>query len=296
MTTPRPETDRVPTNGIAAHSPGDDAAHRGRRKAGRPSRSRVNDELAASKPQRESIHPLDHEPTTPGPIEELSTRQRRILEFVRANVETRGYPPSIREIGDAVGLTSPSSVSHQLKVLETKGHVRRDPKHPRAIEVVSGQPAGSQLPRTPLSTVSAADPDSSMDLTGFGDSFPEAVNVPLVGRIAAGSPILATEQVEQVMPMPREFVGEGTVFMLEVRGDSMIEAAICDGDYVVVQQQNTARDGDFVAALIDDEATVKELRHRDGHVWLMPHNQAYEPINGDHASLVGKVVAVLRRI
>ncbi|SER62835.1 repressor LexA [Propionibacterium cyclohexanicum] len=198
------------------------------------------------------------------------------------SVESRGYPPSIREMCDAVGLTSPSSVSHQLKVLEAKGFLRRDPKRPRALEVRSMADATSS--------------GSPVDVTDIGDAFPNAVNVPVLGRIAAGAPILATEQVEEVMPLPRELVGSGTVFMLEVRGDSMIDAAICNGDYVVIRQQPTAENGDFVAALLDDEATVKEFRRVNGHLRLLPHNSAYEPIDGDRATILGKVVAVLRRV
>lgn len=261
----------------------------GARKAGRPSSARVEAELRASTARGQQfsevtadVHSAPLDPST------LSARQLRILEFISSSVEARGYPPSIREMGDAVGLTSPSSVAHQLKVLEAKGFLRRDPKRPRALEVHwSGHSQEASVPGGSAGT---------MDVTGFGDAFPQAVNVPLVGRIAAGSPILATEQVEQVMPLPSELVGSGTAFMLEVRGDSMIDAAICNGDYVVIRQQDTADNGDFVAALLDDDATVKEFRRRDGHLWLMPHNPAYEPIAGDQARILGKVVAVLRKI
>lgn len=212
------------------------------------------------------------------PPGELTERQRLILDFIRASTDARGYPPSIREMGEAVGLTSPSSVAHQLKVLQTKGFLRRDPRRPRALEVVSSR--GDEEP----------------DPTDLGESFPEAVTVPLVGRIAAGAPILATEQVEQMMPLPREIVGSGTVFMLHVHGDSMVDAAICDGDYVVVRSQPTAENGDIVAAMLDDEATVKEFRRVDGHILLLPHNEAYEPIDGDEAVIIGKVVGLLRRV
>ena len=177
--------------------------------------------------------------------------------------------------GEAVGLTSPSSVAHQLRSLEQKGFLRRDPNRPRAIEVV--HPA-------------------EMDPTGFGDSFPEAVNVPVMGRIAAGGPILAEELVEDVFPLPRQVVGDGQLFLLKVVGESMIEAAICDGDWVVVRQQQVAENGEIVAAMIDGEATVKTFQRRDGHVWLMPHNEAYSPIAGDEATILGKVTAVLRRL
>jgi repressor LexA len=207
----------------------------------------------------------------------LTPRQRRVLEVIRTSVDARGYPPSVREIGEAVGLNSPSSVAHQLKVLEAKGYLRRDPNRPRAMEML--------------------DPDRvHVDPTDFGDHVPSAVHVPLVGRIAAGGPILAEQAVEAVFPLPRELVGDGELFLLRVRGDSMVDAAICDGDYVVVRVGQTADNGAIVAALLDDEATVKTLRRKDGHTWLMPHNPAYEPINGDHAVIMGVVVAVLRRV
>lgn len=205
------------------------------------------------------------------------------------SIEQRGYPPSMREIGEAVGLTSSSSVSHQLRTLEEKGFVKRDPKRPRALEVFLPEVMAARR-----SLGSAA--ESSVDETGVGDHRPEATYVPVVGRIAAGGPILAEEQVEEIFPLPRSLVGEGTLFLLEVRGDSMIDAAICDGDYVVVRKEQTAENGDIVAALLDDEATVKTFRRKDGQVWLMPHNEAYDPIDGTHATILGKVTAVLRRV
>ncbi|MGH3384734.1 MAG: transcriptional repressor LexA [Nocardioidaceae bacterium] len=218
----------------------------------------------------------------------LTPRQRRVLDVIRHSVETRGYPPSMREIGDAVGLTSSSSVSHQLHMLEAKGFIRRDANRPRALEVlhpdaVAGRTAGP---------VSLADGDE----TGIGDARPEATYVPVVGRIAAGGPILADERVEEVMPLPRSLVGEGTLFLLEVKGDSMIDAAICDGDFVTIRQQPTAENGEIVAAMIDGEATVKTLQKKRGQVWLLPHNDSYEPIDGTDATILGKVVAVLRRV
>lgn len=218
-------------------------------------------------------------PDGPPDANGLTPRQRRVLEVIRESVERRGYPPSMREIGEAVGLTSPSSVSHQLTALERKGFVRRDPNRPRAIEVRSPEPD-----------------TTSVDETGIGDETPRPSYVPLVGRIAAGGPILAEEAVEDVFPLPRQIVGEGNLFLLKVVGDSMIDAAICDGDWVVVRQQPTADNGDIVAALLDHEATVKTYKQRDGHVWLMPHNPAYEPILGDDATVLGRVVAVLRRV
>jgi repressor LexA len=218
----------------------------------------------------------------------LTPRQRRVLETIRESVERRGYPPSMREIGEAVGLTSPSSVAHQLASLERKGYLRRDPNRPRAIEVIlPGQAA----------PVAAVQPEGTTgdDETGAGDARPAPSYVPLVGRIAAGGPILAEEAVEDVFPLPRQLVGDGQLFLLSVVGDSMIDAAICDGDWVVVRQQPVADNGDIVAAMIDGEATVKTFKRRDGHVWLMPHNTAYQPIPGDAATILGRVVAVLRR-
>ncbi|MEV0270766.1 MAG: transcriptional repressor LexA [Hamadaea sp.] len=217
-----------------------------------------------------SATPLD---LSGGP--ELTARQRRILDTIRAWMEQKGYPPTVREIGDAVGLVSPSSVAYQLKELERKGYLRRDPHRPRAVDV-----------RPPADT----DPEL------LGMLRPTPAYVPVVGRIAAGGPILAEESVEDVFPLPRELVGEGTLFLLQVKGDSMIEAAICDGDWVAVRQQPTADSGDIVAAMIEGEATVKTYRKRNGHVLLMPRNPAYEPIPGDEATILGKVVAVMRRV
>lgn len=225
----------------------------------------------------------------------LTVRQRRVLEVIRNSIDRRGYPPSLREIGDSVGLTSPSSVAHQLAALERKGHLRRDPNRPRAIEVVS--PASTPGARGYRAGDSHAHViDEPVDPTGSGDARPEASYVPVVGRIAAGGPILAEEVVEDVFPLPRQIVGEGQLFLLKVVGDSMVDAAICDGDWVVVRQQPTADNGEIVAAMIDGEATVKTFRRRDGHVWLIPHNPAYTPIDGDAATILKKVTAVLRRI
>ena len=225
-----------------------------------------------------------------GPADEagLTPRQRAILAMIRQTVETRGYPPSVREIGEGVGLTSPSSVAHQLGALERMGYLRRDPNRPRALVVSEAPEAVSAAASAPaLRAVTSDDADVHR---------PDTAYVPVVGRIAAGGPILAEQEVEAVFPLPRDLVGEGDLFMLKVVGDSMIDAAICDGDWVVVRQQNTADNGDIVAALLDDEATVKTFKRRDGHVWLMPHNPAYAPILGDHASIMGKVVTVLRRV
>lgn len=226
----------------------------------------------------------------------LTVRQRRVLEVIRNSVDRRGYPPSLREIGEWVGLTSPSSVAHQLTTLERKGYIRRDPNRPRAMEIVS--PDAEPQARGYRSGDSRAGEilDGVYDETGSGDARPEASYVPVVGRIAAGGPILADEVVEDVFPLPRQLVGEGSLFLLKVVGDSMVDAAICDGDWVVVHQQPTAENGDIVAALLDGEATVKTFKRRDGHLWLMPHNPAYSPIDGDDATILGRVTAVLRRV
>ncbi|WP_194288642.1 transcriptional repressor LexA [Ornithinicoccus halotolerans] len=223
---------------------------------------------------------------------ELTARQRRVLGVIRDSVDARGYPPSLREIGEAVGLTSPSSVAHQLKMLERKGYLRRDPHRPRAIEVVlpgEGEDGVRQGYRR-------GGGESHVDETGIGDERPAASYVPVVGRIAAGGPILAEEAVEDVFPLPKQIVGEGELFLLNVVGDSMLDAAICDGDWVVVRRQPTADNGEIVAAMLDNEATVKTFKRTDGKVWLLPQNESYEPIDGDHAVILGKVTAVLRRI
>lgn len=218
-------------------------------------------------------------PDGPADASGLTTRQRRVLEVIRDSVDRRGYPPSVREIGEAVGLTSTSSVAHQLTTLERKGLLRRDPNRPRAVDV-----------RVP----GATDADSSAPTAD--DQHPTPTYVPVVGRIAAGGPILAEQAVEDVFPLPRALVGDGTLFLLRVAGDSMVDAAITDGDWVVVRQQQVAENGDIVAAMIDGEATVKTFRRRDGHAWLLPHNPAYAPIPGDEATILGRVVTVLRKV
>ncbi|AOS62531.1 transcriptional repressor LexA [Actinoalloteichus hymeniacidonis] len=225
-----------------------------------------------------TVRALSEQSETLTAVEELTPRQRRVLEVIREWVDRQGYPPSVREIGEAVGLTSTSSVAHQLRTLERKGYLRRDPNRPRAVGVL------------PVERIQAADVVAAPETDGA------PVYVPLLGRIAAGGPILAEQAIEEVFPLPREIVGEGSLFLLKVAGDSMIDAAITDGDWVVVRQQPTAENGDVVAAMIEGEATVKTFKRRDDHVWLMPHNAAYEPILGDEASILGKVVAVLRRL
>ncbi len=217
----------------------------------------------------------------------LTPRQRRVLEVIRDSVERRGYPPSMREIGEAVGLTSTSSVAHQLASLQRKGLLRRDPNRPRAVEV---RPPGHALSRP------EGDAGGGEDEEARRAAAPTPTYVPVVGRIAAGGPVLAEQAVEDVFPLPRQLVGEGPLFLLKVAGDSMVDAAIADGDWVVVRQQPNAESGDIVAAMIDGEATVKTFKRRDGHVWLMPHNPAYAPIAGDEATILGRVTAVLRRL
>jgi repressor LexA len=209
---------------------------------------------------------------------DLTARQRRILDYIRDTVDRRGYPPTVREIGEAVGLVSPSSVAYQMGVLQRKGYLRKDPNRPRAVDV------------RPMSELEVDDEEA------VRAARPAPAFVPVLGRIAAGGPILAEQSVEAVFPLPREIVGEGTLFLLQVKGDSMLDAAICDGDWVVVRQQPNATNGEIVAAMIDGEATVKTYRFRDGHIWLVPHNPAFEPIPGDDATIMGKVVAVLRRV
>ena len=208
----------------------------------------------------------------------LTPRQQRVLSVIKDSIERRGYPPSMREIGELVGLTSSSSVAHQLRVLEEKGYLKRDPHRPRALSVFNPDEA------------------DAVDETDSGDARPVANYVPLVGRIAAGGPILAEERVEEIFPLPKTLVGDGTLFLLEVSGDSMIDAAICNGDYVVIRQQPNAENGEIVAAMIDGEATVKTFQRKDGKVWLLPHNDAYDPIDGTHATILGKVTTVLRRL
>ena len=220
------------------------------------------------------IHPFP-DPAEVADAPGLTLRQKRVLEVIRDWVERFGYPPSVREIGEAVGLTSTSSVAYQLRALEKRGYLRRDPNRPRAVGVT------------------AVDDDSDESPSA---SRPRPAYVPVLGRIAAGGPILAEEAIEDVFPLPRDLVGEGSLFLLKVVGESMVDAAITDGDWVVVRQQPTAENGDIIAAMIDGEATVKTFKRRDGHVWLMPHNPAYEPIPGDNATVLGRVVAVLRRL
>lgn len=203
---------------------------------------------------------------------DLTKRQREILEFIRKTRDDRGYPPSVREIGDAVGLHSPSSVHAQLSTLAERGYLAKDPSKPRAIRV-------------------------RRESSGVPIDQHEVRNVPVLGRIAAGGPILAEEAIEETLPLPKDLVGSGTLFALRVKGDSMIKAGIFDGDLVIIRQQATAEDGEIVAAMVgDDEATVKRLSRKGGRVILKPENDAYEPIASDEVRILGKVVSVMRRV
>jgi repressor LexA len=204
----------------------------------------------------------------------LTERQQQVLDYIKQTVEERGYPPSVREIGEAVGLSSPSSVHAQLNSLVEAGMIRKDPSKPRAIMITDATPAAS----SPASDGRTRD-------------------IPILGRIAAGTPILAAELVDDVMALPTDLVGDGPVFLLEVKGDSMIDAGIHEGDLVAIHSQPDARDGEIVAALINGEdATVKRLQRKDGKVYLISENPAYEPmVFTEGVELIGKVVSVLRR-
>lgn len=240
--------------------------------------------------------------------EPLSERQQLVWDAIRTHVASKGFAPSFREIGSIVGLKSTSSVKHQLEVLQRYGYIRMNANKGRAIELVRSaedDSARSESPSPDAADRNDADDDHARpsaiipfpSMESDDDSaIRESHDIPLVGRIAAGTPITAEQHIEDVMRLPERLTGTGTLFMLEVHGDSMIDAAICDGDFVVVREQSTADNGDIVAALLDDEATVKTLRRDKGHVWLMPHNPAYSPIDGTDATIMGKVVTVLRRI
>ena len=234
-----------------------------------------------------TVHAL---PERPSPQDGLTPRQRKILDTIRTSIVDRGYPPSMREIGQAVGLVSPSSVKHQLTTLERKGYLRRDPNRPRAIEVIHPDDSRALRPR------GFDQPSYGTEHLAVGDEAPEPSYVPLVGRIAAGGPVLAEQYVEDVFPLPRQLVGDGDLFLLKVAGDSMIDAAICDGDLVVVRSQPTAENGQIVAAMYDGESTVKTFKRTDGKVWLLPQNAAYAPIEADEYQILGRVVSVLRSL
>ena len=206
---------------------------------------------------------------------QISTRQRAILDFIESETRDRGYPPSVREIGEAVGLTSPSTVHSHLNTLTRLGYLRRDPTKPRAIEVRWDPNSGVVMERRPVR------------------------HVPLVGDVAAGTDVLAQENVEELFPVPSDFTGDGELFMLRVRGDSMVDLGILDGDFVIAAQQATAANGDvIVAGIPGDEATVKTYQAADGRVTLIPANPTMEPMEfeADDVTVYGRVVTVMRRL
>jgi repressor LexA len=231
----------------------------------------------------------------------LSNREQQVLQVVRAGVARRGYPPSIREIGDAIGLRSTSSVAYHLKALQEKGYLHRDRGRPRTVELLPADPFTPDVAVAKRGPVLAR-PQPERAVPTFDIPSQEPAYVPWVGHIAAGSPILAKQSIEDTFPLPKQLVGEGEHLILQVRGDSMIDAAITDGDWVVIRRQEDAENGDIVAATFEGqsteeaEATVKTFKRVDDHVWLIPHNPRYTPILGDDAKIVGKVVSVLRRI
>lgn len=203
-------------------------------------------------------------------VQELSQRQTAILDFIKSELRKKGYPPSVREIGDAVGLLSSSTVHGHLQTLEEKGYIRRDPTKPRAIEILDGSTSEEPGKRV--------------------------VHVPVLGRVTAGQPILAVENIEDTFPIPAELVHEESVFMLKVQGDSMIEAGILDGDLIVVRQQHTARNGEIVVAMIGEEATVKRFFKEKTLIRLQPENSGMDPIYSQDAKVIGKVIGVFRQI
>jgi len=203
--------------------------------------------------------------------EPLTERQRQILQFIKDEIRTKGYPPSVREIGEAIGLSSSSTVHGHMAKLEEKGYIRRDPTKPRAIEVLDGS-GPSSMQRT--------------------------ISVPIVGRVTAGQPIFAEQSIEDHFPLPVGFVraDESELFFLTVQGDSMIEAGILDGDYVLVHRQQSANNGDIVVALIEDEATVKRFYKEQGYIRLQPENRFMDPIIVPDCQILGKVIGLVRRM
>ena len=219
----------------------------------------------ASKPVTELI-PVAHPVVDPNG---LTQRQQLILKVIKEAVESQGFPPSMREIGEAAGLASPASVKYQLEELTKKGYIKRKATNARSLEVST--------------------PDDQIAPS-------KGITIPLLGTIAAGTPILAQQEVEDRFTLPEEFVGQGELFMLKVKGDSMVDAAICDGDYVVIRSQKDCNNGEIVAAMIDGEATVKTFSRKNGHIWLLPANDDFAPIDGDTCEILGKVTAVLRSV
>jgi repressor LexA len=215
----------------------------------------------------------------------LTARQEQILGFIRDYGERNGYAPSMREIGGAVGLTSTSAVSYQLSILQDQGHLRRVPGRPRAVEVL--------LPGAPAACLEAEGLADALDLSSLDRAY---VPVDVMGEIAAGNLHSADQVLDDTLTLPRQLVGDGTLFMLKVTGDSMIGAAIADGDLVVVREQSDVKNGDIVAAMIGRDATVKTFQRTGEHIWLMPHNPAYAPILGDEAVIMGRIVTVIRRM
>jgi repressor LexA len=233
----------------------------------------------------------------------LTEIQRAIMHCVQSFHVKNGFAPSLRDIGKETGLTSTSSVNYQLKRLVELGYIRRPENRPRSIEILKYVHGEGSLQPQGADTSSEGESLSDGRVARLRDASQESqreeggtIAVPLVGRIAAGGPILADQNIEDVFTLPQQLVGHGELFMLQVTGDSMIDAAICDGDWIVVRRQQSAENGDIVAALLDDEATVKTFRQRDGHTWLLPQNSQYEPILGDHAVIMGKVVSVMRAL
>lgn len=229
----------------------------------------------------------------------LTERQKEVLNALRSELLKNRYAPTIREIADRCGFSSTSSVKYQLDALEDKGYIVRDPRRPRTILLTElglenthrrlyADYTSAGVPRG----AAAEEPKTSAEDFHVDPS----VNVPVVGRIAAGSPILADQVVEEVLPLPRSITGDGELFMLKVVGDSMVEAAICDGDWVVIRRQPVAENGEIVAAMIEGEATVKVLQRKDGHTLLLPRNSEYRPIPADDAEILGRVVTVLRSL
>ncbi len=207
---------------------------------------------------------------------QLTEVQSKILEAIVSYRREKGYNPTMREVGEAVGLSSTSSVSYQLSQLRELGFLSKADAGQRAMDVLKSAPGMSTASRSEVSD--------------------NVVSIPLVGRIAAGGPIMAEQNIENHFTLPRELVGGGDLFMLKVSGDSMIDAAICDGDWVVVRQQQTAEQGDIVAALLEEGATVKVFKQSNGQTWLLPRNSSYDPIDGTHAVIMGKVVSVIRSL
>ena len=249
--------------------------------------SPVPDSISRPRRGRPKKSEADRRAEQAGGRKQPTERQRRILEVIQNSKSLRGYPPSIREIADAVGLQSTSSVSYHLNQLEQAGYLRREDKKPRAVDVRQYEKKDKKSPGRKTSTP----PTSRTE-----ENLPSATYVPVVGQIAAGNPILAEQNVEAHFPLPGELVGNGELFLLQVVGDSMRDAGILNGDWVAVRSQSTAEFGDFVAAMIDGEATVKEFHKDSDGLWLLPHNDLFEPIPAEHSQILGKVVAVLRKI